>query len=441
MKIPGRVSREELSWVLYDVGNSAFVLIMVTTLMPMYFKDVAAAGLANVTSTAYWGYANSVAALTLVLLAPLLGTLSDFQNAKLRLFGTVLLAGLGSTLLLTLAGPGDWLFCIVFYILARVAWAAGNVLYDSLLLDVAARERMDRLSALGYGWGYIGSVIPFVIVMGLIVAMSNPEGELPATPARIGFIIVAVWWGLLSIPLFRHVKQRHFVPAAPNPVKTSFRRLWHTFNNIRSQKPVFLFLLAYFCYIDGVGTVITMATAYGRELEFSVTMLIGVILFIQIIAFPFALLYGRLAERYSAKRVLLAGIGIYSVITVIAFLIPSLEQPAHKVILFWFIAFLVGSSMGGMQALSRSYFGKLIPVESSGEFFGFYNVVGKFAAVLGPLLIGLIGTWTGHSRWGLLSIIVLFILGAWILMQVDDSSTRSGSQQPAGAGGSRQGPC
>ncbi len=418
MRIP-TITRQELSWILYDVGNSAFVLVMITTVMPLYFKDVAAHNLPEATSTAYWGYANSLAALLLALMALPLGALGDIRDNKKRVFLALVLLGIIFTLLLATPQSEQWLTCLCYFVLARVGWAGANILYDAFLVDVAAAKRMDQISAYGFGWGYIGSVVPFLAVIALILGAGESGNQaIPAHAARTGFLVVAVWWSLFTLPLWRNVQQHHGVAASRQPLRNSLRRLRETLRDIRGQRPVFLFLLAYFCYIDGVDTIITMATAYGRELQFNTNLLIAVVLFIQVIAFPFALLYGRLSKQFHTRNILLCGIGIYGFITLVAFLIPSVPGHDVKVALFWSLAFLVGSSMGGIQALSRSYFAKLIPAHKSGEFFGLYNVVGKFSAILGPFMVGLIGTLTGHSRWGVLSILLLFVIGAWLLRRM-----------------------
>jgi len=389
--------------------------------MPIFFKDIASKGIPDAISTANWGFANSTASLILALLAPVLGTFADYKNYKIKFFIAFLAMGLMFNLLLPLVGEGSWILCIWLFVLARVGWAGTNVFYDSFIVDVTTNDRMDRISSHGYAWGYIGGTIPFLIIIGLIMSAAEKTGSsLPVLQTKIGFIIVAVWWLLFSIPMIRNVKQHHFIAHSASPFPDSFKRLWCTFMEIRRHKQVFLFLIAYFFYIDGVGTVISMATAYGRDLGFSVGLLIAVILFIQIIAFPFALLYGRLSRIFSAKNMLLAGIFVYCVITFLSFLLSSISGQTFKIILFWFIAFLVGSSMGGIQALSRSFFGKLIPGKSSAEFFGFYNVFGKFAAITGPFLMGIITRTSGHSKWGVLSILILFIFGALLLRKVEN---------------------
>lgn len=412
-----RMTREERDWILYDVANSAFVLVMVTAIMPIYFKDVMAVGQPPHVATAHWGFANATASLILALLAPVLGAMADYPGRKKRFFVVFLLAGVLLNLALPLIPEGQWLPCLLLFVLARVGWAGANIFYDAFLVDITSHDRMDLISARGYAYGYIGSVIPFIVVIGLILAAGGGD-TLPAGPARVGFAIVALWWLCFSLPAMRSLRQVHALPASTTPFRDSFRRIGQITREIRQYPQVFLFLVAYFFYIDGVDTVISMATAYGRDLGFSVTLLIAVLLFIQIVAFPFALLYGRLASRFTTKTMLLGGILIYCLVTVCAFLLPSIADPQWKNAAFWGIAFLVASAMGGIQALSRSFFGRLIPPEKSAEFFGFYNVFGKFAAIAGPFLMGLVGRLAGDSRWGVLSLLVLFVLGALFLTRV-----------------------
>jgi len=420
----------EKSWVMYDAGNSAFVLIMVTAIMPLFFKEFAAAGQAAAVSTANWGFANSTASFILALLSPLLGTLADYKGKKKRFFSCFLIMGLFFTGALTCIQQGQWLLCLVLFICARVGWAGANLFYDAFLTDVTTPERMDCVSAKGYGYGYIGSVLPFLVIIGLILLTSSSSGELPAQQTKIGFVLVVLWWFLLSLPMLKHVRQQYAIAPTGPLLSSSFSRLFATFKEIRRHRQIFSFLLAYFFYIDGVGTIISMSTAYGSDLGFSSTMLIAVLLFIQVVAFPCALLYGKLAVRFSTKSMLLVGIAIYTLITLMAFLLPTLPTPQIRIAAFWCIAFLVASSMGGIQALSRSYYGKLVPPEQSAEFFGFYNVFGKFAAITGPALMGVITSTTGDARWGVLSIVVLFILGGAVLLRVKESAPPPTTSHP-----------
>lgn len=412
-------NKEERSWILYDVGNSAFVLVMVTAIMPIFYKDFAASHLPGAISTAHWGFANSTASLVLALLSPLLGAMADYEMRKKYFFLFFLFIGLSFTLSLTLINQGQWLLCLALFVFARIGWAGANVLYDAFITDVTSKERMDSISAMGYGFGYIGSVIPFVIIIGILLNAGMADG-LPVQASKTGFIIVALWWGLLSLPAIKNLKQRHFIAYSASPFTDSFKRLYQTLCEIKKHKQPFLFLSAYFFYIDGVGAIISMSTAYGRDLGFGITTLIGVILFIQIVAFPFTLLFGKLARVFTTKKMLLAGIGIYIVVTLLAFYLPFIENPEARIYTFWAVSFLVASAMGGIQALSRSFFGKLIPPEKSSEFFGFYNVFGKFAAITGPFLMGLVGGLTGDSRWGVLSLLLLFVTGAFLLTLVSE---------------------
>jgi len=416
-----KMNREEISWVLYDVGNSAFVLVMITALMPIFFKDLAAGSMSAAESTANWGFANSAASLILALLAPILGAMADYKKRKKRFFLFFLALGIGFTLLLPLVGESQWLLCLVLFVVARVGWAGANIFYDAFLVDVTSRERMDALSSKGFAYGYIGSVIPFGLILWLIFS-AGMHASLPPTATKTGFVIVAFWWLIFSLPAIKNLRQVHFIASTGSGVRESFGRLVQTVRNIRKHKQVFLFLAAYFFYIDGVGTIISMSTVYGRDIGFGATLLIVVLLFIQIVAFPFALLFGRLASLFSTKRMLFVGIVIYCLATLLAFLLPSIADPSLKLMSFWCIAFLVASAMGGIQALSRSFFGKLIPAEKSAEFFGFYNIFGKFAAITGPLMMGVTTRMTGESRWGVLSIMILFVLGGVLLTLVDDGS-------------------
>lgn len=411
------MTREERHWILYDVANSAFVLVMVTAIMPIFFKDVMAAGMPGAVSTAHWGFANSAASLILALMSPMLGAMADYPGRKKRFFVTFLFLGLTFNLVLALLPAGEWLLCLLIFVLARVGWAGANIFYDAFLVDVTSPERMDLISARGYGYGYIGSVIPFVAVIGLVLSQGIGSG-LPPLQTRIGFLLVALWWLIFSLPAVRTLRQVHALPPSPRPVRDSLIRLAGTFREIRSRPQAFVFLVAYFFYIDGVDTIISMSTAYGRELGLSVGLLIGALLFIQLVAFPFALLYGSLAARFTTRRMLLFGIAVYGLVTLGAFLLPFLDDRRWQQAAFWLIAFLVASSMGGIQALSRSYFGRLIPPEKSAEYFGLYNVFGKFAAITGPLLMGLVGRLCGDSRWGVLSLLILFGLGGFFLVRV-----------------------
>ncbi len=414
-----KLTRQELSWALYDVGNSAFVLIVVTTVMPIFFKDVAARQMDPASSTAAWGFANAAASLVVAVIAPVLGALADYRHMKKRLFAAFAAFGIAFTFLLTFAGAGGWIFALAVFAAARIGFAGANVFYDAFLTDITTPSRMNRISALGYGWGYIGGAVPFLAVIFIVLAGAGPASGISSGASVAAFAVAACWWLAFSIPMLRNVQQRHYLPAEAKPVLESFRRLGRTFGQIRRHRRAFLFLAAYFFYIDGVDTVITMAAAYGRDIGLSVSMLILAVLAIQVVAFPFALLYGRLADRFSARSMIYAGIGVYTIIVLIGFFLPDLP-PAGRVYAFWLLAMLVATSQGGIQALSRSYFGRLIPPRQSAEFFGFYNIFGKFATIIGPFLMGAVGQASGDSRYGILSIAALFVAGGLILRKVQE---------------------
>ncbi|HNX24424.1 MAG TPA: MFS transporter [Spirochaetota bacterium] len=408
------MKKEEISWILYDVANSAFVLIIVTMIMPIFFKEYAAAGLSGSESTALWGYANSAAALVIALASPIMGTLADYEGNKMKMFFPFFVTGIISTLLLVFVGQGGWISCLIIFMAAKIAWSGTLVFYDAFLVDITDEHNMDKVSSRGYGWGYIGSVIPFVIVILLILSAKDTPGQY--TYFKIGFVITALWWLVFSIPMIKNVKQKYFIPHDLSPVKNSFRRMISGIKEIKKFKQIYLFLIAYFFYIDGVDTIISMAVAYGIDAGLGTVLLIGAILMIQVLAFPFSIVYGKLSEIFSAGTMIQAGIIVYVIITVISFFLPVIESENSKKIVFYLLSFLVATSMGGIQALSRSYFGKIIPPERSAEFFGLYNIFGKFAAIMGPFLMGAATDISGNSRYGILCIILLFAAG-WILFR------------------------
>jgi UMF1 family MFS transporter len=418
-----KLTSEEKSWVLYDVANSAFVLIVTTTFMPIFFKDYACAGVDSASSTATWAFTVSGASLVLAVLAPVLGAFADYKGYKKKFWGVSILLGIVFGVGLLLIGEGQWVLATILYAAASVSYTASTTFYDAFLPDVTTNERMDRVSTLGYGWGYIGSVIPFLAALGVIFALGmGPSGAISPLGMKIAFAIAVVWWGIFSIPMARGVRQRHGVESEGlslgKAVSGAFARLWATLKDVRRDKPIFFFLLAYFFYIDGVHTIISTATAYGRDLGLSAVFLVVLVLFIQVVAWPFAIVFGRLSSRFGRKAMIFVAIVVYALVCFAAFLVPLLPTLGAKMALFWFMAFLIASSQGGIQALSRSYFASVIPPEKSAEYFGFYDVFGKFAAILGPFLLGLMTRLTGDSKWGVLSLCILFVIGGAILAAV-----------------------
>ncbi|WP_130859413.1 MFS transporter [Gracilibacillus phocaeensis] len=406
-------TKPEKSWMFYDWGSSAFSVIITTAIFPIYYKAQAAeAGVAGADSTAYLGYTIAIFTFILALLGPILGTIADYQGLKKKFFISFMGLGLFSTFALVFVPEGEWLLLLVFYTLASLGSTGSNLFYDAFLVDVASNDRMNEVSSRGFGLGYIGSAIPFVLGISVILLAQQEILPISSTMAsKIAFLITCLWWGIFAIPMLRHVKQIHYITRDPKPIRKSFQRLWNTIKHIKQYKYVSIFLLAYFFYIDGVGTIISMSTAYGTDVGLSSTVLLVVLLVTQIVAAPFAILYGKLAERYSAKAMLNIGIVVYMLVCIYGYFLETALD-------FWILAMMVASSQGGIQALSRSYFAKLIPKQKSNEFFGFYNIFGKFASVSGPLLLAVTAQITGQSNAGILSLLVLFIVGIVILRYV-----------------------
>jgi MFS transporter, UMF1 family len=422
------LTRAEKSWILYDVANSAFVLIVTTTLMPIFFKTHAARGIASDTATAYWGFTVAAASLIVSLSAPFLGALADFEGNKKRFLVTAAIIGVSATLLLSLVRPGQWLFCLILYGFGWIGFSGANIFYDAFLVDVTTDDRMDRISAYGYGWGYIGSVVPFlacVAVLFLAKGLTGADG-FPAPGFSVAFLLTAVWWGGFSVPIIKNVRQTYSIPPSPRPLADSLAALIGTIKKVGLYRNIALFLVAYFFYIDGVDTIISMSLAYGLDQKLSQSVLIGGVLFIQVLAWPCAILFGLLAARISGKTMILAGIGVYCVLTFVGYLLPVIEDSGLKVATFFAMGFLIALAQGGVQSLSRSLFGRMIPKEQAAEFFGFYNIFGKFAAIIGPALMGLTTLLTGSSRYGVLSILALFVIGGVLLCFVQEPERRAG---------------
>ena len=395
------MTREEKNWVLYDVGNSAFVLL-VSTIMPIYFNYLAEnAGLSSADYLAYWGYATSAATLIVALLGPVFGTLADTKGLKKPIFTTtMLIGGIGC---LVLGFSRQWFLFLLIYIIAKIGFSGSLIFYDSMLGDITTEDRVDNVSSQGYAWGYIGSCVPFIVCLGVVLG-AGKIGISTELAMMISFAIVAVWWIGASIPLLKSYQQKHYVERQPKAVRNSFRRLGDTLKNIRNEKKIFLFLIAFFFYIDGVYTIIDMATAYGTALGLDSTGLLLALLVTQLVAFPFAILFGRLSKCYDVRTLITICIAAYFGIAVFAIFLKAQWQ-------FWIMAILVGMFQGGIQALSRSYFTKIIPAEKSGEYFGLMDICGKGASFLGTTVISLIAQFTGKVNIGVGAISLFFVLG------------------------------
>jgi UMF1 family MFS transporter len=415
-----KITHEEKSWILYDWANSAYSMTVTSTILPLYFKMVTEqAGISGPTSTAYWGYVNSAATLILSLMAPVLGTIADYKNFKKRFFTFFFGLGIIFTTLLAAVPTKYWGLLLFIYLFTVIGFAGSNIFYDAFLVDVSHEDKMDKISTLGYAMGYIGSTIPFIICIAIL--MLAQKGILPISiysACKVSFVITALWWGLFTLPMLKNVKQLHFIEPESKPVVNSFKRIGKTFKNIKQHKSLFMFLIAYFFYIDGVDTIIKMATSYGSDLGVNSTTLLLVLLVTQFVAFPFAILYGKLSHKFKGKKMLYVAIIMYIGICIYAYFLKTELD-------FWILAILVGTSQGGIQALSRSYFGKLVPKENSNEFFGFYNIFGKFAAIMGPALVGVVSSTTGKTNNGVFSLIILFIIGGIILAKVPEGNKQA----------------
>lgn len=413
----GRLTPREKRWIMYDVGNSAFVLLS-TAVVPIYANSLLeAAGQDNIVST--WGYAQTVASLVIALLMPILGSIADVQGMKIRFFLGFFLTGVVMCLGMSL--PLGWLAFLVVYVLATIGLNGSLTFYDSMLIDTTSNERMDKVSSHGYAWGYVGSTIPFIVCIAVIFGGPALLGLDTAACTRISFLITAVWWVAFTVPLLRSYRQVHYRTTADHTaeaVRGTFRELAGTFRRIARDRSLLLFMIAFFFYIDAVNTVISMSTSYGTQLGIDSTQLVIALLVTQFVAFPCAILYGRLAGRFGAKRmVVIAVIAYLGIVMFAAFFLKTAVE-------FWILAILVGMFQGGIQALSRSYYGKIIPKDHANEYYGFYDIFGKTASVLGTFLVATTTAVTGNASAGVLSIAVLLVAALVLLLVQKDPTAR-----------------
>ena len=397
----------ERAWILYDVGNSAFVLL-VATLIPIFFNALAEeGGLSSVEYLAYWGYAASAVTIITAVLSPILGTLADTRGFKKPIFILCLVVGVAGCCAMGVAKT--WLPFLLIFVFAKVGFSGSLVFYDSMLSDVTTPDRMDVVSSRGYAWGYIGSCVPFVVCLALVLG-SGAIGLSQMTALNIALFITAAWWLAMTLPLLKSYRQLHYVEVEKHAIRQSFARIGHTLRHLHEDKQVFWFLLAFFCYIDGVYTIIDMATAYGTALGLDTTGLLLALLVTQIVAFPSALIFGRLSAKYPSTTLIPVCIAAYAGIALFAFFLTQQWQ-------FWVLAFVVGMFQGGVQALSRSHFAKIIPPEKSGEYFGLFDICGKGASFLGTMIVSVGSQLTGSANVGVGSLIVLFLVG-FVLFRV-----------------------
>ena len=412
----------EKHWILYDIGNSAFILL-VATLLPIYFNALAgAAGLTESEYLAYWGYAGSISTILVAIIGPICGTLSDRGGIKKPLFLVCLL--LGAVGCAALGAAWSWLSFLVIFVIAKVGYSSSLVFYDSMLTEVTTQQRMDKISALGYAYGYIGSVIPFVLC--LVVVLGYELFGISQTAALIiAFVITAVWWILCSCPLLRSYRQTAKASdVSGSAIVDTFRQLGRSFREVSKQKHIFMYLLAFFFFIDGVYTIIEMATAYGTALGLDTTGLLLALLLTQVVAFPCSIIFGRLSAKFDTAKLIKVCILCYTGITLFAVFLRSQWQ-------FWMLATLVGMFQGGIQALSRSYLGKIIEPERSGEYYGLMDICGKGASFVGMTLVSVVTQATDGMQWNLLgftveneglavgTLVVLFGIGFVLFCKAD----------------------
>ena len=381
-KLPS-FSKLERSWILYDIANSAYILTIITVLFPIYYQTIAA----NIDNrTQIFAFVTAGIALTDAILAPIIGSLSDYRGNKKKFFKIFLTLGISGGLFLAIPGLSP-LALIVVFIISSIGYNMSNVVYDAFLVDVTDESRMDKVSSAGYAWGYIGSMIPFAIAIlpYALVTLGFLNESFEQLSVSFAFIVAIIWWYVFSQPILKDVKQVYEIEHEEKPVLRSYQRLFRTFKDIKKYKMIFLFMIAYLFYIDVVNTVIRLATTLGSDLGVGVTTLLGVVVLVQVVAFPSAIIYGKLASKYGGKIMILWGILVYAITIGITYFIS--EETTY---LMWIVGLLVGTAQGGIQSISRSYFAKMLPTEKSNEFFGFFSVFGKFSGIISPFLLGLV---------------------------------------------------
>ncbi|MCL2255185.1 MAG: MFS transporter [Lachnospiraceae bacterium] len=406
-----KMTRQEKSWVMYDWANSVYATVMMAAVFPIYFTNVAES--AGQQGDYWWGIATSAAMIVIALLAPIAGAFCDFHGYKKKIFILFFALGVGFTF--ASAFFDNWIFLLFGYGISHIGFSGSILVNDAFLSDVTEPERMDTLSGYGFAYGYIGgSTIPFLMSIALINFGGNFGIDMTMA-VRISVVIAALWWGLFTIPFLKNCKQTHSIemPSAGKVVKSAFIAVGQTAKKIFHNKKILIFILAYFFYIDGVGTVINMSTSYGTTLGLDATGMILALLVTQIVAVPCSIWFSALSRRFGSIKMLRAAVCVYLVICITGFIMGfGLEEGFFGVetalVLFWILATMVGSVQGGIQAISRSYFCQMVPPENAGEFFGFFDIFGKFAAVLGPLLYAMTVRFTGRSSLAILSIIALF---------------------------------
>ncbi len=431
--------RELRAWAMYDWANSAFATTIMAAILPIYYVQVAGATLESNVALSYWAYTAATALIIIALASPVLGAMADYLGAKKKFLAAFMILGVAATVGLSFVGEGEWARASFFYILGNIGFTGSIVFYASLLPHIASDEEMDRVAAGGWAVGYVGGGLLLVVNAAMLIAPGWFGLPDQAAASRAAFATVAVWWALFSLPLFRHVAEppRRIEAREEglqvNPVVIGFRRLGETIGELRRYRQLVVFLAAFFFYSDGIGTIIKLATAYGSQIGLGTEALIGALLVVQFVGVPFTFAFGALADRIGARNGIMLALSVYAGISVFGYFVTEAWH-------FWVLAFAVGMVQGGAQALSRGLFASMIPRARSSEFFSFYSVFEKMAGILGPIVFGIASQLTGTGRFGILAVIVFFLIGMALLRRVDIEEGRRVARaedvamHPAGAG-------
>lgn len=406
------------AWTMYDWGNSAFATTMMAAVLPIYYATLGAVGDSPAMMTSRWGFTTALAALIAAVISPILGAVADFRGSKKKFLAIFMGLGVVATALLFFPNqPGDWFIASFIFVFANIGFAGSLVYYDALLPHVARADEIDQVSSRGYMMGYVGGGI--LLAVNLVMIMFLPDwipGISTGLMTRLSFVTVAIWWFAFSLPLFKRVKEpeRRIVAgeAGMSAINVSFQRLGKTFADLKKYRDLSLGLLAFWIYANGIGTIITMATAYGKELQFSDMTLIGTLLMVQFLAAPFAYLFGWLSKKLGIKKSIYLSLSIYTLIAIAGYFLYQEWQ-------FWVLGAAVATVQGGSQALSRSMIGRMMPKSKSAEFYGFFSVFEKFASILGPLIFAVISRIMNESRLSIASLVVFFGIGIFVLSKVN----------------------
>lgn len=401
------------AWCMYDWGSSAFSTTVEAAVLPVFFEQVVAANLPGNQPTVYWGYTNALSLLIAALLAPILGSIADYTGSKKRLLALFAAGGILATSLMVFITTGTVWLALVLFFCGSIGLGASYIFYDSLLPHVAKPDDIDYVSSKGYALGYLGGGILLAVNIVMIQVLFKGSTWGP----RLSFLSVGLWWALFTIPLLRRVPEPRAnttgIGEGVNPITAGLQRVGQTFREIRKYRQLFLFLVAFWLYNDGIGTIIKMATIYGSEIGIGMIDLIGALLLTQFVGIPFSLAFGKFSKVLGTKRSIMVGLGWYALITIAGYFMTKAWH-------FWALAFAVGMVQGGTQALSRSLFGLMAPKARSAEFFGFYDISSKFAGIAGPALFAVVGQLMGSSRLSIVALIIFFIGGIILLSQVNE---------------------